>query len=120
MTPQEAREIINRESLCVDRECNIERSCSQCDLVMPSKEPILEAYNMATKALEQIERIAKLVNELGLAKELPKDFDDRFYSQSINLIKEEMLLMYRFGIDISNTLNDIESEDEGSESDCQD
>ena len=53
MTREEAITIIQREYSCVDRECNIERSCGKCDLMMPSKDPILEAYKMAIKALEQ-------------------------------------------------------------------
>ena len=53
MTKEEAIAIIRKEYLCVDRDCDIERSCGRCDLMMPSKEPILEAYNMAIKALEQ-------------------------------------------------------------------
>lgn len=53
MTNEEAIAIIRKEYLCVDRDCDIERSCGKCDLMMPSKEPILEAYNMAIKALEQ-------------------------------------------------------------------
>ena len=53
MTSEEAVAIIRKEYLCVDRDCDIERSCGKCDLVMPSKEPILEAYKMAIKALEQ-------------------------------------------------------------------
>ena len=53
MTREEAIAIIRKEYLCVDRDCDIERSCGKCDLVMPSKEPILEAYKMAIKALEQ-------------------------------------------------------------------
>ena len=53
MTNEEAIAIIRKEYLCVDRNCNIERSCSKCDLVMPSKEPILQAYKMAIKALER-------------------------------------------------------------------
>ena len=52
MTREEAVAIIRKEYLCVDRDCDIERSCSKCDLVMPSKEPILEAYKMAINALE--------------------------------------------------------------------
>ena len=55
MTVEEAVSIIDREYSCVDRECNIERSCGKCDLMMPSKEPILEAYKMAIEALEQQE-----------------------------------------------------------------
>lgn len=53
MTRGEAIAIIRQEYLCVDRNCDIERSCGKCDLAMPSKEPILEAYKMAIKALEQ-------------------------------------------------------------------
>ena len=53
MTKDEAIAIIRKEYLCVDRDCDIERSCGKCDLMMPSKEPILEAYEMAIKALEQ-------------------------------------------------------------------
>lgn len=53
MTNEEAIAIIRNEYKCVDRDCNIERSCGKCDLMMPSKEPILEAYKLAIKALEQ-------------------------------------------------------------------
>lgn len=53
MTIEEAIAIIRKELLCVNRECNIERSCSKCDLVMPSKEPIIQAYKMAIDCMEQ-------------------------------------------------------------------
>lgn len=53
MNREEAIAIIRKEYLCVDRDCDIERNCGKCDLMMPSKEPILEAYRMAIKALEQ-------------------------------------------------------------------
>ena len=53
MTKEEAKAIIRKEYLCVDRDCDIERSCGKCDLMMPSKEPILQAYKMAMYALEQ-------------------------------------------------------------------
>ena len=53
MTREEAIAIIRKEYLCVDRDCDIERSCGKCDLAMPSKEPILQAYKLAIKALEQ-------------------------------------------------------------------
>ena len=53
MTREEAKAIIRKEYLCVDRDCGIEKNCGKCDLVMPSKEPILEAFKMAIKALEQ-------------------------------------------------------------------
>lgn len=57
MTNNEAVSIIRKEYLCVDRDCDIERSCGKCDLVMPSKEPILQAYKMAIKALEQEQKM---------------------------------------------------------------
>ena len=53
MNRDEAIAIIRKEYLCVDRDCDIERSCGKCDLMIPSKEPILEAYKMALKALER-------------------------------------------------------------------
>ena len=53
MTREEAIAIIRKEYLCMDRDCDIERSCGKCDLMMPIKEPILEAYKMAIQALEQ-------------------------------------------------------------------
>ena len=53
MTREEAIALIRKEYLCVSRDCDIERSCGKCDLVMPSKEPILQAYDMAIKALDQ-------------------------------------------------------------------
>jgi hypothetical protein len=53
MTREEAIAIIRKEYLCVDRDCDIERNCGKCDLMMPSKEPILKAYKMAIQALEQ-------------------------------------------------------------------
>ena len=50
---EEAIAIIRKEYLCVDRDCDIERNCGKCDLMIPSKEPILKAYKMAIQALEQ-------------------------------------------------------------------
>jgi hypothetical protein len=61
MTNDEAKAIIRKEYLCVDRDCDIERSCGKCDLMIPSKEPILQAYKMAMDALEQITKIADIV-----------------------------------------------------------
>ena len=54
MTKEQAIEIIRKEYACVDADCDIERSCGKCELHMPSKEPILEAYERAIKALELI------------------------------------------------------------------
>jgi len=61
MTNEEAKAIIRKEYMCVDRDCDIERSCGRCDLMMPNKEPILQAYKMAMDALEQITKIADIV-----------------------------------------------------------
>lgn len=57
MTNEEAIAIIRNEYLCVNKDCDIERSCGTCDLAMPSKEPILEAYRIAIKSLEAWEKI---------------------------------------------------------------
>ena len=53
MTKEQAISIIRKEFLCVDRDCDIERKCGKCDLMMPTKEPILEAYKMAIEALSE-------------------------------------------------------------------
>lgn len=53
MTNEEAKAIIRKEYLCIDRDCDIERSCGRCDLMMPSKEPILEAFRMAMDLLDR-------------------------------------------------------------------
>lgn len=52
MTREQAIKIIRKELLCVDRDNCKREECKSCDLVMPSKEPIIEAYKMAIKALE--------------------------------------------------------------------
>lgn len=52
LTAEEAIAVIEREIACVNKECNIERACGQCELVMPSKEPIIEAYKLAIEALK--------------------------------------------------------------------
>jgi len=53
MTREQAIEIIRKERKCVDRDCDIERSCGKCDLMMSTKEPILMAFDMAIRALEK-------------------------------------------------------------------
>ena len=81
MTPSEALSIIRKEYLCVDRDCDIERSCGKCDLMMPSKEPILQAYKMAIQALETQDReqadrdyISCIISEIADIKPYSKDF----------------------------------------------
>ena len=68
MTREEAIEIIRKEYACVDADCDIERNCGRCELHMPSKEPILKAYEMAISALEQepLENIrAEIASHIG-------------------------------------------------------
>lgn len=51
MTNTEAIAILNNEIACLQRDC--ERiECADCDLILPSAEPIIEAFNMAITALE--------------------------------------------------------------------
>ena len=69
MTRENAIAIIRKEYLCVDRDCDIERSCGKCDFMMPSKKPILEAYKAAIKALEQEPRW------IPVSKALPSDYN---------------------------------------------
>lgn len=88
MTIEEAREIIKQFR---DRQGN-----SSDDI---------EAFDMAIKALNQLERIAKLVNELHLEDVSPKDFDNMFYLQSVKEVKEEMWRMYCFAEDVVYTLD---------------
>lgn len=88
MTIEEAKEIIKQFR---DRQGN-----SSDDI---------EAFDMAIKALNQLERIAKLVNELHLEDVSPKDFDNMFYLQSVKEVKEEMWRMYCFAEDVVYTLD---------------
>ena len=67
MTDKEAIAIIRKEILCVSRDCDIERSCGSCDLVMPDREPIIEAYKIAIESLE---------NQKTLQEELEKIYEE--------------------------------------------
>lgn len=64
MDREKAIEIIRKELLCVDRDTCKREECKSCDLVMPSKEPIIEAYKMAIKALEQEHILDKIRTEI--------------------------------------------------------
>lgn len=58
MTEKEAIEIIRVERTCVERNAaklNCDRDCGHCDLLKEDNE-ILEAYNIAISALEEIEK----------------------------------------------------------------
>lgn len=68
MNNEQAIEIIRKEYKCVDRDCDIERSCGKCELNMPNKEPILQAYKMAIKALSQEPRY--WINKDGIVHKL--------------------------------------------------
>lgn len=57
MTREEAIEIIKKEYACVDADCDVERSCGKCELHMPSKEPILQAYEMAIVDMQNIRHL---------------------------------------------------------------
>lgn len=93
MTNEEAIAIIRNEYKCVDRDCDIERSCGKCDLMMPNKEPILEAYKLAIKALEQqptdtwsIKKVADTFKKHGLIRE-QEPCDDAISRQAaINIV----------------------------------
>ena len=75
MTNKEAIAILQKEYLCVNRNCNIERSCAKCDLVMPNKEPILQAYKIAIEALEKQEP-----KWIPVSESLPKRSGEYFVS----------------------------------------
>lgn len=51
MTAQECISILQKELLCVDRECDTSR-CAGCDLMMPDAEPIKEALKMAINSIK--------------------------------------------------------------------
>lgn len=63
MTREEAIKIIQNEYKCVDRECDIEKSCGKCPYMIPSKEPILKAYEMAIQVLSQEPTVTTNNNE---------------------------------------------------------
>ena len=65
MTNKQAIKIIQNEYKCVDCDCDIERSCGKCQYMMPNKEPILTAYEMAIQALSQ-EPTSRVKNELNV------------------------------------------------------
>ena len=68
MTNKETIAILQKEYLCVNRNCNIERSCAKCDLMMPNKEPILQAYKTAIETLEKQEP-----KWIPVSEELPEE-----------------------------------------------
>lgn len=67
---EQAIQILQKEYLCVDRDCDIERSCGRCDLMIPSKEPILKAYKIALQAIKDLDKMQ------GIALDLASENDD--------------------------------------------
>ncbi len=63
MTSEKAIKIIEQEIACVEKDCNIERSCGDCELALPSKEPIIEAYQLAIKAFDTLNEILEYMND---------------------------------------------------------
>lgn len=92
MTREEAIAIIRKEYLCVDRDCDIERSCGKCDLMMPSKEPILEAYKVAIKALEHPEQNVIAVVPCGdaISRQAVLDINESHHGQMPNHINHQI------------------------------
>ena len=74
MNKEEAIAVLENEIKCVDKDCNIERSCGNCPYAMPSKEPILEAYKMAIKALGQESSRSENPNKwIPVSERLPEE-----------------------------------------------
>lgn len=77
MTNEQAIKIIQNEYKCVDQECDIERSCGKCPYMMPTKEPILQAYGMAIQALssweEYSDKLWKEAYERGKTEALSQE-----------------------------------------------
>lgn len=91
MTNKEAKAIIRKEYLCVDRDCDIERSCGRCDLMMPSKEPILEAFRMA---MDLLDRNATTKDCLGVDAISRKDAINAL-GYDIEITSDEGLVKYK-------------------------
>ena len=54
---------------------------------------------------QKLERIKKLVKELGLAEFSKVNFYSTFEEQSITDIRDEMWMLYCFVYDVENTIN---------------
>lgn len=66
MTREQAIGVIKFEIACVNRQdtSRCTRDCKKCDLCLPT-EDVLKAYVMAIKALEQIDKVKKIINANG-------------------------------------------------------
>ena len=79
MTYERAAELISIEKTCVQRQdtpdCNRDTcGCQNCDLIQNTEE-ILEAYDMAIKALQYKANIKKYGSELGYMLAMKKDLE---------------------------------------------
>lgn len=55
MTEQEAKEYMENEIRCIQKASYCDHDCAKCELVK-EEEPLLEAFGMAIKALEEIQQ----------------------------------------------------------------
>ena len=66
MTEAEAKEYMENEILCIRKAEVCDRDCGKCELVKETG-PLLEAYDMAIKALETNDKITEIVNRQLIA-----------------------------------------------------
>ena len=88
MTREEAIEVIRKEYACVDADCDIERNCGRCELHMPSKDPILKAYEMAIQALSQEPCDDAISREDAINAFDEHPYDTLSYASARNIIRE--------------------------------
>ena len=104
MTRAEAIAIIRKEYLCVDRDCDIERSCGKCDLMMPSKEPILEAYKIAINSLK-VDEMYDLAEENAdefISKSHIKSLGEEMRITQKSITDEKVLLGFNMAVALCN------------------
>ena len=64
MTENEAKEYMENEVECIKRASHCNRDCLKCELVK-EEEPLIESYDMAIKALEEIQQYRAMEKRLG-------------------------------------------------------
>ena len=94
---EQAIQILQKEYLCVDRDCDIERSCGKCDLMMPSKEPILKAYKVAIQAIKDLDKM----NDIAL--DLAAENDDLI--EILGVIKAETDILDKIRAEIQSEVD---------------
>ena len=97
---EQAIQILQKEYLCVDRDCDIERSCGKCDLMMPSKEPILKAYKVAIQAIKDLDKMN------GIALDLASENDDLI--EKIDAIRAEIDVLDKIITEIDENISHYE------------